>query len=64
MDATKKIKVLLILKGLKVTELAREIGVHQTAISHTIHGRLKSRRIQEFLAQKLGVPYRELWGEN
>ncbi|MDW8136255.1 MAG: hypothetical protein RMI74_05630 [Thermodesulfobacterium sp.] len=61
MDKVKKIKVLMTIRGIKGVDLARELGVHPTAIYHVIHRRGKSKRIQEFIAHKLKVPYHDLW---
>ena len=47
------IKASLILKGIKITDIARELGVTQGAVSRVIAGNLRSKRIQERIAELL-----------
>lgn len=63
MDKVKKIKTLMLLKGIKGVQLARELGVHPTLIYHIVNGRKKSRRVAEYIAQRLNVPYKDLFAE-
>lgn len=41
--------------------VARMIGVHPSAISHTLHGRRKSRRIRHAIAAAVGLPLETIW---
>ncbi len=59
---SREIKALLVLKGISGAEIARGIGVHRTAIYHTIEGKIKSYRIRKAIADALEVEYEELWG--
>ncbi|MEM4958592.1 MAG: helix-turn-helix transcriptional regulator [Nanopusillaceae archaeon] len=63
MDRVKKIKTLMLLKGIRGVHLAKELGVHPTLIYHVINGRRKSKRVAEYIATRLNIPYRELFGE-
>lgn len=63
MDKVKKIKTLMLLKGIKGVQLARELGVHPTLIYHIVNGRKKSRRVADYIAQRLNVPYKDLFAE-
>mgnify|MGYP000896842406 CR=1 FL=1 len=56
-----EIKAHLILKGIKHCELAKELGVHKTAITLVINGNGKSKRIQEAIAKAINKPFNEVW---
>lgn len=49
------------LKGVTQAELARKFGVSHVMIHQVIHGRSKSRRIQEEIARILGKEMEEIW---
>jgi len=57
------------IKGLKEARainwsaLARRVSVHPSAISHTLHGRSKSRRIRRIIANAVGLRVEQLWPE-
>ncbi|AEA33659.1 helix-turn-helix domain-containing protein [Hippea maritima] len=55
------IKALLTAKGIKITDIAKELGVAVTTVSLVISGRDTSKRIQTTIAKKLGVDVNELW---
>lgn len=38
-----------------ISRIARRLGKHQTAVTHVVHGRIRSRRIEGAIAQALGV---------
>lgn len=56
-----KIKARLVEKGVVMADIARELGVTRQAIYMTLSGTLKSTRIQEALAQRLGTTPDKLW---
>jgi len=60
---SKYIRIEMIKKDVKGAEIARRIGVNRSAISKTIDGKIKSYRLRKAIAEALGVPYEELWGE-
>ena len=47
--------------GLKLGELADRLGVCQSALSHTIHGRRRPERIARAIADELGMSVDQLW---
>lgn len=51
----KEIKKWLIDKGLTQTEIARQLGISQTAVYQVIKGNMKSKRITSLL-KELGCP--------
>jgi len=59
----KAIIKLLIDADITQAQLARELGVSIQAVNNVIHGRDRSRRIQQHIATRLGRPYDELWGD-
>lgn len=44
-DKKKLIKVLMLIKGVTVGQLAGQLGVTHVAVSRTVHGKCSSRRI-------------------
>lgn len=58
-----KVKSILVLKGIRQTELAAELDVLPSTVSGVLNGHHHSRRIQEFIAQKLKMDYEKLWGK-
>jgi len=59
----RQIKAGLILKGISCGQLARKLGVSRTWMSLVVCSRVKSRRIQQAIADALEIPYEKLWGE-
>lgn len=60
-DKKKLIKVLMLIKGVTVGQLAGQLGVTHVAVSRTVHGKCSSRRIKTAIAEAVGEPYEELW---
>ncbi len=60
-DKSRKIKGLLMMKGITATSIAKSMNVSLTFVSLVINEKKKSKRIQEFIAQLLGLTYSELW---
>jgi len=48
-------------KGITISALADEMGVHVSTMSTVINGRSKSLRLQQAIADKLGSSVSELW---
>ena len=44
------------LKGIKQVDLCRELGVNSSSMTLAIHGKVKSRRIEETICRILGYP--------
>jgi len=55
------IQGLLVAQGFTQTELAKELGVLQSAVAHVISGRSKSTRIRNAIAAALCMPVEQLW---
>lgn len=56
-----KIKALMILKGIKIKDIAAELKVSSAAVSRVIQGKSVSIRIRELIAKKVGMSIEELW---
>jgi|GEM_PF-2325268 len=63
-NKTRKIKGLLMFKGISVTSIAKSTSVSLTFVSLVINGKKKSRRIQQFIADMLGLSYSETWDDD
>jgi len=61
MARTKKIKILMIERGISGRWLARRVRRSDSIVSRVIHGQKKSRRIEDAIARALGVPVEELF---
>lgn len=59
-----KIKIEMLKVGISAVAIARKAGVDRSAISHVIAGRHKSKRLRRAIADALGLPYKEVWGED
>ena len=60
-DKSKKIKGLLMMKGITVTDIAKTMDVSLTYVSLVINGKKNSQKVQKFIAKFLGLTYSELW---
>jgi transcriptional regulator with XRE-family HTH domain len=58
---TRLIKSLLILRGIDITELAKDLGISIQYLSYILHGKRKGKRIRKKIADLLGMPYETLW---
>jgi len=56
-----QIKILLLEKGIRQSDLARALHVTPCMISGLIARRWKSKRLQEAIAHRLGVKADALW---
>jgi len=59
----RKIRAKMINKGLTGAAIARKVGVDRTAISKTVHGKIKSFRLRKAIAEAIGVKVTDLWPE-
>lgn len=57
------IKALLVARGIKISDIAKELNVAVPTVSLVISGRDKSKRIKAAIAEKLGFSPEELWPE-
>jgi len=60
-EKSRKIKGLLMMKGITVTSIAKSMEVSLTFVSLVLNEKKKSKRIQEHIAGLLGLTYSELW---
>ena len=59
----RKVKALLVERGIKQKDIAEELGVLLSTVSGAINGHHESRRIKTYIAKKLHRPYEKLWGK-
>ena len=57
-----KIKSLLVEKEITQKEIAQSVGVSPMMISQVVKKRSRSYRVERYIAERLGLPYEELWG--
>lgn len=57
----RKIRSLLVEKGITLSEIAKEQEVSVAAVSLTASGKNKSARLREAIAAKLGTTSDKLW---
>lgn len=57
----RKIKSLMALKDITVTEIAHKAGVSRTWVSLVIHKNKSSKRIRKAIADEIGVSVEDLW---
>jgi len=60
-EKSRKIKGLLMMRGITVTSIAKSMEVSLTFVSLVLNEKKKSKRIQEHIARLLGLTYSELW---
>lgn len=59
----RKVKSLMVFQGLQNKHVAKKARVTCTWVSLVVCGHRKSARIQGLIAEILGLPYSEVWGE-
>ena len=57
------IRALLAARGIRISDIARELNVSLPTVSLVISGRNRSRRVEKTVAERLGMKYEELWPE-
>jgi lambda repressor-like predicted transcriptional regulator len=55
------IKGLLAMRGIKSREISDSLGITQSCLSHVLLGQVVSRRVQQAVADALGMSFDELW---
>ncbi|MCK5612123.1 helix-turn-helix transcriptional regulator [Candidatus Pacearchaeota archaeon] len=55
MDSSTAIRLWMLKNGYRVSDIARALNIHHSALSHWLNGDFKSRRIKEFFIGK-GCP--------
>lgn len=58
-----KIKAMLVERGIKQTDIAKELGIARSSVAGAISGyrQHKSRRVHEAVAKRVGKPIEKLW---
>jgi len=56
-----EIKIELLKAGISIRQLARQEEVSHTAMSYTIHGVNKGRKLREAVARAIGKSVEEIW---
>ena len=64
MLSTNEIKSRLILRGIKIVDVARTAGVSPTTVSIVLSRKGKSKRIQKALARAIETSYKEVWNND
>jgi len=54
-------KILMLRKGITQAEIARRLGVSSATVSLVVSGRMRSRRVEQTIAEALGLPREILW---
>lgn len=63
-DRYTRVQALMKLHGLRPSDVAANVHVHRTMVSRVIHGRDNSHRVKKYIADFVGVNFRELWGHD
>lgn len=58
---TNEIKAELIIKGVSITNLAKNLLVSQPFVSQVIHGTRKNTRVRQAIAKAIGKKISEVW---
>lgn len=56
-------KILMLRKGITQAEIARRLSVSGATVSLVVSGRMRSRRVEQAVAEALGLPREILWPE-
>ncbi len=59
-----KIRIEFIKKGVSGAEIGRNAGVSRDAISKTVKGQIKSRRLRKAVADAIGMVVEDIWTKN
>lgn len=63
MDRYRYIKSLMVRKGHTAQLYADELKLSRPAVSGPLNGLWRSRKVEEYVAKRLGRPYEKLWGK-
>jgi predicted transcriptional regulator len=59
-----KIRALLVERGIRQAEIAKELGVTPPAVCAVLNGHWRSPRVEAHIAKRLGIPQEKLWPDN
>jgi len=57
----RKVKALLVERGIKQKDIADELGVLLSTVSGVLNGHHSSARIKQYITRRLGEPCERLW---
>ena len=61
--ASKNIKAIMVEAKVPGKQIATQLKVSEAAVSQVVHKKIRSRRIQQAIAEAVGIPYERLWGK-
>lgn len=56
--------MILLEKDISAAEVARRAGVSRSAVTHTMKGVVKSKKIRKVISEIVEIPIEELWPAN
>ncbi|MDW7646448.1 MAG: helix-turn-helix transcriptional regulator [Desulfuromonadales bacterium] len=56
-----KIRALMVEKGIKQADIARDLGINLVSVHGTIYGKWRSRRVAREIAARLDMPVEKLF---
>lgn len=56
------VKLILYIRGIKQVDIARALSVSRASVSEVVSGKKRSRRIEGYIAQQVGVKRQKLFG--
>jgi lambda repressor-like predicted transcriptional regulator len=57
------VRGLLTMHKITFRSIGKSLGISHSCVSHVLHGRGKSRRVLQAVADALGMTFEELWGK-
>ncbi|MBS3953169.1 MAG: hypothetical protein KGZ88_09495 [Methylomicrobium sp.] len=61
-DRFSYVRALMVLHELRPGAVSRALGVTTAAVAHVIRGYGESHRIKKYIADVIGIEFKELWG--
>jgi transcriptional regulator with XRE-family HTH domain len=58
-----EIKALMVLKGIKQSDIAKQLGIKRSSVCGVVSGQHPSRRVQKAIARALKKSFKTLWGK-
>ena len=61
--AAKSVKAIMVDAKVPGKQIAEDMDVSPAAVSQVVNRKIRSRRIQQAIADAVGLPYEKLWGK-
>jgi len=61
---SQEVKAKMVLRNISQTSIAEKLNITPGTVSAVVNGKRKSRRVQEAIAEELGIKYKALWGKS